>query len=43
MQVMYSALVIAMVGVNAMAEDNVSGIIGTAIAKPIDKFKKIGN
>lgn len=32
------ALVIAMVAVNAIAETIVSGILGTAIAKPIDKY-----
>lgn len=31
-------LVIAMVGINALAEIIVSGILGTAIAKPIDKY-----
>jgi uncharacterized membrane protein len=32
------ALVIAMVGVNALVEVIVSGILGTAISKPLDKF-----
>lgn len=38
------ALVIAMVGVNAVAEIIAGGILGTAIAKPVDIYnQKIGN
>lgn len=33
-------LAIAMVGINAVAEIIVAGILGTAIAKPVDEFNK---
>lgn len=34
------ALIIAMVGINALAESIASGILGTAIAKPVDIYNK---
>ena len=34
------ALIIAMVGINVITEMIASGILGTAIAKPIDMLKR---